>query len=215
MKKLVLYIILYSVVQLYSHSISGQVVANLKLGYLGIHPGENLNADLYENALVPAGTIVVEPSVWIGLEYFMREDYLSFQVYQGFLSDAAARSAGFTFVGFKRRFWRVYRSSFYIEFGTSFSFRQNWNTLAGYIPEKNYDGSGKWQTKWIYFSGGIDYYFYLTKKHDLSLSAFYGHYDKTFTFTLGYRYWFSTVFKHPKPCKCPFDKYDKKYKRNH
>lgn len=215
MKKLFLHIIFYIAILLCSSNLSGQVAMNLKIGALGIHPGDNPNAALYENSLSPSGTLVVEPSIWLGMEYFLREDYFSIIFYQGFLSDAAARSAGFTFIGFKRRFWQVYRNSFYIEFGTTYSFRENWNTLASYIPEENYTGNSKWQTKWIYFSGGLTYNFYLTKKNDLSLSAFYGHYDKTFTFTLGYRYWFSTVFKHPKPCKCPFDKYDKKYKRNH
>ncbi|MBI5219946.1 MAG: hypothetical protein HY958_13550 [Bacteroidia bacterium] len=192
-----------------------QTVFNLKLGYIGFHPGKNLNSALYENKLVEDGAVVVEPSVWIGFEYFLRDDHTSVEFYQGFLSDAAARSAGFSFIGFKRRFFQYYRNSFYAEIGTTISFRENWSPLAGYVEQTNYEGSGKWQTKWIWVSGGLSYYFYISKKHDLSITLWYGHYDQTLTFMLGYRFWFSTIFKHPKPCKCPFDKYDKKYKHKH
>lgn len=199
----------------YGFNLYSQTVMNLKLGYLGIHPGNNPNAHLFENRLAPDGSVVAEPSVWLGFEFFLRDDHTSFEIYQGLLSDAAARPAGFTFVGFKRRIWMIYRSSIYAELGTTFSFRENWADLAGYVEQKNYSGSGRWQNKWIYLSGGLNWYYYLTKRNDISLSAFYGHYDNTFTFMVGYRFWFSTVFKHPKPCKCPFDKYDKKYKRSH
>lgn len=206
-------IVISVLILIMSGSYTAQTVINFKLGYIGLHPGKNPNSGLYENRISTDGKVVVEPSIWLGLEHFLREDFVSLQYYQGFLTDAAARSAGFTHLGLKVKLYQIYRSTIYAEIGTALSYRENWNTLAGYVEEKNYTGSGRWQTKWMYLSGGLSYYFYLTKRHDLSLTAWYGHYDQTITFMLGYRFWFSTVFKHQKPCNCPFDKYNKKYKR--
>ncbi len=214
MKNRCFYIIYLTIFLFFSVYLSGQTVMNFKVGYLGFHPGSNPNVALYENKLSQNGSMVAEPSLWLGFEIFLREDHTSIELYQGFLSDAAARSAGFTFIGFKRRIFMLKKSDFYAEIGTTFSFRQNWAELSGYISQNNYSGSGKWQNKWIYVGGGLSWYYYLTKKHDISLTAFYGHYDNTITFMVGYRYWFSTIFKHPKPCNCPFDKY-KKNKRKH
>ncbi|HBX52227.1 MAG: hypothetical protein A2275_15840 [Bacteroidetes bacterium RIFOXYA12_FULL_35_11] len=198
-------------------SANSQTVFNFRLGYLGFHPGRNSNSSLYENSISENGDVVIEPSLWFGLESFIREDHTSIQFYQGFLADAAARSAGFSHVGIKRRLIMRNRLSMFAEIGTTLSYRENWAPLAGYnanADDFKYEGIGKWQTKWIWVSGGLSWYFYLTKKHDMSFAVWYGHYEKTITLTLGYRYWFSVIFKHPKPCKCPFDKYDKKYKRS-
>jgi hypothetical protein len=194
--------------------LKAQFVTSVKAGYLGFHPGSNPNSALYENAISESGQVVVEPSVWIGLEMMIREDHTSVQVYQGFMADAAARSAMFTYIGFKRKFLQRNRSSFVAEIGTTYSRRENWSALAGYKQENSYSGTGKWQDKWIYVSGGLSYYFYINKRNDITFTVWYGHYDNTITFMLGHRFWFSTILKHPKPCKCPFDKYDKKYKRN-
>ena len=179
-----------------SISVFSQSSIAVKFGALGIHPFDKPYYLDYENNLTGDGTFNVEPLAILSYEAFFLEDYWSLDFTQGFVSDAGARSAGFTSVFVKRRVYRKWRNFIYASVGTTLSYRQTWNDYA-------YKGNDYWQMKPM-LSAMIEYDFLLGDRSDLSVAAIYGHYNETFTFTIGYRFWINTIIRNPRNCECPF-----------
>jgi hypothetical protein len=178
---------------------------------MGIHPFDDINKHLYENSIDANHNFVIEPIVMVAIETMIRDDSFSWQIMPGFLSDAAAKPAFFIHTGLKLRLFKTWRHSFFIAAGGSLLGRQLWQTIPGYIEESNYSANGTWEYRLEPF-GEIEYNIFINNKNDITFSGLYGYMHKSFTFTIGYRFWLSTTIKHPSNCgSCPFAKTNKKY----
>jgi hypothetical protein len=181
---------------------------------VGVHAFEKPNFQLYENPIDAEGNVCTEPGLSLSYESFVSENRASFQLTQAIFADAAGQMAGFTEVSFRRLIFHKWRSNIYLGVGPALTYRNTWANLSYgsivYEPEGNYYKDGNWEIM-PYVIGKLEYDVFIGNKSDLMLGVIYGHSYKTFTATLGYRYWISTKVKHSKGCDCK-NKYRKKFK---
>ena len=192
--------------------LNSQTTLALKFSPIGIHPFNEKNSHIYENKIDANGIFVTEPGLIFGVETFLREDYFSFRAMAGILSDAASKPAFFLHVGLKQRLFQVWRHSLAIGAGGNLYGREGWSTILGYEKENGWGVNGTWEYK-VGIMAELEYIFFLGERHDILVSLLYGHQPRTFSFTIGYRFWLSTEIKHPKDCgSCPFQQKGKKKK---
>lgn len=192
-----------------------QTCIHPKISGLGYHPFESPNKpQLYENKLDANGHYVLEPLVIISIENFLRGDYFSWRFMFGGQADVISQPAMFFNLGLKYRFFQKWRSSFDIAAGPVLLLREDWNSVDGYNAENiPFNVNGKWQNRFDIL-GELEYKYYLSDHMDITASVLYGHQLRTFTFTLGTRFWLSTTIKHPGKCgSCPFDDVKMKKRR--
>ncbi|HNQ68952.1 MAG TPA: hypothetical protein PKN32_11270 [Bacteroidales bacterium] len=186
-----------------------QSTLQLKFTPIGIHPFNEKNSHLFENRIDANGIFVTEPCFIFSFEKFLRSDTFAWRGMFGFLSDAASKPALFLHLGVKQRLIQVWRNSLSIGIGGNLYGRESWSTIPHYETDLSWAANGKWEYK-VGFMAEIEYALFLNDKNDLTLSILYGHQPNTFTFTLGYKYWISSIIKHPKKCgSCPFSKTSK------
>jgi hypothetical protein len=190
--------------------VSSQTMLVAKFSPMGIHPLNEKNSAIFENRFDENGVLVTEPCFIFGGETLLYDDIFSLRYLVGGMSDAASKPAFFLHFGAKYKFVQVWRSSLAFGIGANLYGRELWTTIDGYVPEKSWWQNGTWE----YYAGPmveIEYLFLLGERHDITLSLLYGHQPRTFSLTLGYRFWLSTEIKKPKGCgSCPFAKKSKK-----
>lgn len=192
----------------------GQSTFSIEIMTIGAHLFEKPNYKLYENSLDAEGNLCAEPGLNLSYETFVSENRASFQISQAFFADAAGQLAGFTEISFRRLIFHKWRSNIYLGVGPALTYRNTWANLSYgsiiYQPEAKYYHDGNWEVM-PYVIGKLEYDVFIGNKSDIMLGVYYGHSYKTFTASLGYRYWISTKVKHSKGCDCK-NKYKKKLK---
>ncbi|MGC9331612.1 MAG: hypothetical protein ACP5DZ_07030, partial [Bacteroidales bacterium] len=123
--KRILFIVVFAVFVLPSTS---QTLIHPKGSFLGYHPFDTKNRDLFdENALDANYQWVFEPNVMVSVETYLRGTKLSWRFMPGFYVDGAAQPALFFHVGIKYRILQIFRSSFDLAVGPTYNFRQDWH----------------------------------------------------------------------------------------
>lgn len=189
--------------------VHAQSTIQLKMSFLGIHPFNEVNNHLFENRLDANGIFITEPGLILSFENFLRGDTFAWRGMMGFFSDAASKPAIFIHLGFKQRLLQIWRNSFSLCVGGNLYGRDSWSTIPGYITDNSWGANGDWEYK-LGIMAELEYALFLNDNNDITLSVLYGHQPNTFSFTVGYKYWFSSVIKNPKKCgSCPFEKTSK------
>jgi hypothetical protein len=182
---------------------------------IGVHAFEKPNLALYENSLDADGNLCAEPGLLFSYETFVSDNRASFEFSTAIFADAAGQMAGFTEIAFKRLIFHKWRSSMYLSVGPALTYRNSWSRLTygsiSYTPETKYWVDGNWELLPTIIAK-YEYDIFLGRNSDIKLGIYYGHSYKTFTATLGYRYWLSTKVKRTRKCNCDKDKYRKKPK---
>lgn len=205
MKKYLIYICILLLSFTFGKPIFSQTTIQAKFSALGIHPFDSRNKHLYANTLDANANFTVEPMVIIPIETFIRGDFLSWRIAPGLLADAAGQPAFFIHLGLKRRIVQIWRNSFSLAIGGNLYGREIWRNFPNYNLDDSWSQNGTWEYK-LGIMAELEYAFYLNDNNDITLSLIYGHQEETFTFTVGYRYWFSNIIKNPPRCgNCPFD----------
>ena len=185
----------------YAHS---QTTLLFKFSPIGIHAFKEPNVDFFENKLDANARFVLEPTFVLGCETFVYDDALSLRFMVGGLGDAVSKPAAFLQIGMKYKLFQVYRSCLALGAGFVGYGRERRLENDGFAIEKGWHANGNWE----YGIGGlgeIEYILVLAERHDLLFSLVYGLQQKTFSATIGYRFWISTHIKNPKKCgSCPF-----------
>jgi len=198
-KKEIIFLLLVFITYLQSFSQSN---VSLNLTAIGFHLFDKPNINIYENKLDSNGNFNTEPGLILSFELYTRENYSSIQLTQGIYSDAAAQEAGFTFVGFRRRFYHKYKNQWSIAIGPVVAYRRDWTQILGYIPEKGYTKNGRFEYR-LWGFAELEYNYLLNKRSDLCFSIIYGYSTPdAFTFTLGYKFWINPNIKRTKDCNC-------------
>ncbi len=188
---------------------NSQSTIQIKFAPLGVHPFNEKNSHLFENRIDANGIFITEPCFILSWETFLRSDTFAMRAMFGFLSDAASKPGIFLHLGVKQRLFQVWRNSVSIGIGGNLYGRESWTTILGYITDNSWSANGDWEYK-VGFMAELEYALFLNDKNDITLSVLYGHQPNTFSFSIGYKHWFSSVIKHPKKCgTCPFTKTDK------
>jgi len=206
LRKISFLLIVFTIVTTFA---SAQSTIQIKFSPIGIHPFTEINGHLFENRIDENGIFITEPCLILSFENFLRSDTFAWRGMFGFISDAASKPGIFLHLGLKIRLVQVWRNSISIGFGGNLYGRDSWSTIPDYIPDNSWSANGDWEYK-PGFMAELEYALFINDKNDITLSALYGHQPNTFTFTIGYKHWFSSVIKHPKKCgSCPFSKTDK------
>ncbi len=183
-----------------------QSTIQMKLSLMGVHPFEEKNSHLFENRIDENGIFILEPSLILAYESYLLSDVLSWRGMFGFISDAASKPGIFLHLGLKQRLVQIWRNSISIGVGGNLYGRDSWATIPDYNDDLSWSANGDWEYKWGLMAE-LEYSLFLNDNNDITLSVIYGHQPNTFTFSVGYRYWFSSVIKHPRKCgSCPFQK---------
>ena len=196
-----------------SGKVLGQTTLQLKLSPIGMHFFNEPNKTNFENKLDASATFVLEPCVILGFETYVVSDILCVRGHFGGLSDAISKPGLFLQIGLKVRLFQVYRNS--LSFGAGFMGygHECWGTVPNYEQESGWWQNGKWEYS-VGFLADLEYAIFLNDKSDLMFNITYGYQKKTFNFTIGYRYWLSSIIKHPIKCgSCPFTKTNNKWKK--
>lgn len=178
---------------------------SLSLEFLtfGFHFFENPNLQFYENKIDSLGMFNTEPGVMLSYEFYIKKNYLSIQLSQGFFSDAGAKMAAFSKVSLRYMFFHKFRNQLYIDIAPAISYRESWKKFGPeYKPETSYRYNGNIEYKYSLI-GKLEYDVYLGKRFDFNMSIMYGHYYKTFTYMIGMRFWLNPYVKLTEDCDCP------------
>jgi len=183
-----------------------QSTIQFKLAMLGVHPFDEKNSQLFENKIDANGVFITEPAIIVGYESFLLADVFAWRGMFGFVIDAASKPAIVLHLGVKQRLVQIWRNSISIGVGGNLYGRDSWSTIPGYVQDNSWNANGDWEYKWGIMAE-LEYALFLNDNNDITLSVLYGHQPNTFTFTVGYKYWFSSIIKHPRKCgSCPFQK---------
>ncbi len=189
-----------------SYKSLGQTTLQFKFSPLGMHFFNEPNKSNFENRIDSNSNFVFEPCVILGVETYLVSDILCFRGNLGGLSDAVSKPGLFLQLGLKVRLFQVYRNSLSIGVGFMGYGHECWNTLPNYVEQKGWAPNGKWEYS-IGYLADLEYAIFLNDKSDLMFNISYGYQKKTFNFSVGYRYWLSSIIKHPIKCgSCPFTK---------
>ncbi len=190
-----------------------QTTLQLKISPIGFHFFNEPNKKLYENKIDSNATFVLEPCVILGVETYLVSDILCFRANFGGLSDAISKPGLFLQAGLKVRMFQIYRNSLSFGAGIMGYGHECWGTVPNYQDERGWAKNGSWEYS-VGFLADLEYAIFLNDKSDIMFNITYGYQKKTFNFTIGYRYWLSSIIKHPIKCgSCPFTKTNNKWKK--
>ena len=190
-----------------------QTTLQLKISPIGFHFFNEPNKKLYENKIDSNATFVLEPCVILGVETYLVSDILCFRANFGGLSDAISKPGLFLQAGLKVRMFQIYRNSLSFGAGLMLYGHECWNTVPNYQEVRGWKQNGSWEYS-VGFLADLEYAIFLNDKSDLMFNITYGYQKKTFNFTIGYRYWLSSIIKHPIKCgSCPFTKTNNSWKK--
>jgi hypothetical protein len=175
------------------------------------HPFDKKNIASFENKADANGNLIIEPGIYLTYESYIKKNYVSLQIVQGLYSDAAGQLAGFTQFGYRNRFFHKWRNAFSISFGPTLLYRDDWNNISEYVPQKGWFQNGDWQTRWT-LAGELEYNYFLSKRGDLAVSLTFNYEYLGLGFWVGYRYWIQTKVKHNGKCNCHTGAYKKTFK---
>jgi len=190
--------ILISLTQLHA-----QTNFSLKLTTVSYFFIQDKNQALFTNKFVDNLDVLYEPGLVLSFEQFIKDDYVSLKLVDGIYYDCTGNIGGYTHLGLRLRLYSKYKHSFNIGVGPTIYYRQDWSGMTNYNihDDETYKKQGSWQYAYQIINGEIEYNYILSKRADLSVSIGQNHLN-SFTFMLGYRYWFTKLIKFRGDCNC-------------
>lgn len=207
----ILYIICFCTIfsLLSTQKVNAQTTVQLKISPVGFHFFKENNRLNFENRIDANSTFVLEPCVIAGVESYFVSDILCFRANFGGLSDAVSKPSLFLQLGLKVRIFQLYRNSLSFGAGLMLYGHECWNTINNYVPESGWKANGSWEYG-VGYLADLEYALFINDRNDLLFNITYGYQKRTFNITIGYRFWISSVIKHPIKCgSCPFSKSNK------
>ncbi len=175
-------------------SIQGISQNNIGLQFFGlaIHPkGDPLNAHLMPFKLDKDAYFVINFGIVASYDHFIYKDILSIKMGQTIFADCATRLAGVSHIGVRVRVFKIGKHLLQLGIGPTFMFRQNWYELDGYVQTHPINGTpeDKFQTRFIWYGGEIEYKYSINDKFDIS-AGFIPYYNIIMSTYLGINYKF-------------------------
>lgn len=161
----------------------------IKFFGLSIHPKGDKNAFLMPRKLDSKSILVVNLGAVLSYEKFIYSDKLSTKVVQALYSDCAARTGGFSHIGLRAILFKTRKHSLYGGMGPTLIFRRNWLELEGYQNPDYFKGdvNNKWQYKFLWYGGELEYAYMVTDKIDIT-TTFIPGYPKLMSLSIGIKY---------------------------
>lgn len=171
------------------NQVNAQDNVGIKFFGLSMHPKGEENAFLMPRKLDDQGVLVVNLGAVVSYEKFVFKDKFSIKVAQALYSDCADRLGGFSHIGFRSKIIDSKKHALYGGMGPTLVYRRNWLELEGYRnPDFFKGGPGeKWQYKFLWYGGELEYVYKLNQKIQLA-SSFIPGYPKLMSLSFGLRY---------------------------
>lgn len=142
----------------------------VKLFGVSVHLKESPYPELFPNRLDEKGYITLNYGAIVGYDRFIVRDVHAVRLEQGLYADCAASLAGFTHLGWRGRIFQKNRHSLNGGIGPTLVYRRDWNRIEGYQDDGYFNKQGKWQYKFYWYAGELEYNYKLRGKTDLSVS---------------------------------------------
>jgi hypothetical protein len=151
-------------------SVDHRNAVTIKLFGLSLHLKASPYPELFPNRIDDKGYLTVNYGAIVGYDRFIVRDVHAVRFQQGLYADCAASLAGFTHIGWRGRFFKKDRHSLNGGIGPTLVYRRDWNRINGYKDDGYFNRSGKWQYKFYWYAGELEYNYRLRGKTDLSVS---------------------------------------------
>jgi hypothetical protein len=185
-------IVLLTILIAFSSIVFSQNNIGLQFFGLAIHPkGDPLNAHLMPFKLDKDAYFVVNFGIVASYDHFFYKDILSVKIGQTFFADCATKFAGVSHIGIRVKVFKIGRHLLQLGIGPTYMFRQNWYDLDGYVQTHPINGTpeDKFQTRFIWYGGEIEYKYSINDKFDIS-AGFIPYYNIIMSTYLGINYKF-------------------------
>lgn len=137
---------------------------------LSVHLKESPYPEIFPNRLDEKGILAFNYGAIVGYDRFIKRDVMSIRAEQGLYADCSASLAGFTHLGWRGRIFRKGRHSMNGGIGPTLVYRRDWNRLEGYEDDGYFNRKGKWQYKFYWYAGELEYNYKLSAQNDLSVN---------------------------------------------
>jgi hypothetical protein len=178
---------------LVSIKLNSQISIGISIGGIGYHPIEDRNSEFYKWKLDKKGKFIGYAGTTFFLTYRINENF-GVKVQQSIvLHDCAGKFAGITHVGLN-----LYddiigltneRNEISASIGPFLYYRKNWSKIDGYTNNPKFNKLSrykKWETKFVWHGGQIEYLHLLNENNSLSLNILPG-YPYLYTLGIGYQ----------------------------
>lgn len=142
----------------------------VKLFGVSVHLKESPYPEIFPNRLDDKGIIAFNYGAIVGYDRFVVRDVISVRVEQGLYADCAAELAGFTHIGWRGLILRKGRHSLNGGIGPTLVYRHDWADNDIYVDDGYFKRHGKWQYKFYWYAGELEYNYRLKERTDLSVN---------------------------------------------
>jgi hypothetical protein len=181
--------------------IKAQTNLSLKLSTLSYQFTE-VQPEIVKLSLSGNGKLAFEPGLIFAFEGYASQS-TAIKFLQSVILDKALHLSATSQIMIKFRLIKSFKHSFYFGFGPAFHYRKSWSDIDGYIDEPVYSNNSGWQYKMNWFSGELEYNYYLNKFSDLSISINHTQ-AESIGLAIGYKYWINKNPPKKRGCvSCP------------
>lgn len=155
--------------------LAAQWFIGMKFMGLTFHPGANANKQFYDVTLGKNKKFVLNFGGAVTLEYMFYPN-VSVKLDQALFRDCAGQFAGMTMLNLRYTVGLGKPGNGSGGLGPFFYYRRNWNCFDGCIDEGYFRESGnrKWQTKFVWYGGELEYNYPVSEDWDISVNFFPG-----------------------------------------
>lgn len=152
------------------------------------HPGKNTNAQFYDLSIGKKKRFVLNAGLAFTVEYMFYPNF-SVKLDQAVFRDCAGKFAGMTMLNLRYTADLGKLGSGSGGLGPFFFYRKSWTDFDGYNDEGFFrlSSNGKWQTKFVWYGGELEYNYPLTETIDISTNLLPGI-PVVYALTPGIRY---------------------------
>lgn len=179
---------------LLSYSQDFQPKFSVGVKYMGLttHLKKSLHPQIYKRKFDKGGHVVINHGLILNFEYFV-SDRAAIRLSQALVPfDCANKFLGATQLGISYgRFIAQSSNEIRIVAGPIHFYRRSWKDIDGYKDDGLFrlSKNGKWQTKFVWYGGEIEYNYWLNQNQAFSLNWLPGV-PELFTFSPGYKMWY-------------------------
>ncbi|MFC2111102.1 hypothetical protein ACFLQ5_01480 [Bacteroidota bacterium] len=182
-------IFLFLILLITSKFAISQLSIGISLSGVGFHPIEDKYSQFYKWKIDKKGKFVGFSSVSFLFSYKIN-DYWGIKVMQSLVFyDCAGKFTGISHFGIDLHDdiigWKNPKDQFSLSFGPFWYYRRNWTKEPNYTNDPNFitlSQNGKWEKKFIWHGGQIEYVHTFNKNDNLSINFLPGY---PYLYTLG------------------------------
>lgn len=160
---------------LVSIPVKAQWFVGVKIMGVSIHTDNNFNGHLYKTAIGKNKRVAFHFGLALTCEYKFNS-WFSAKVDQAAFRDCAGKFAGMTMFNLRGTADLGRAGDLSAGMGPFWYYRRSWFEIDGYADDKYFrtSGNGKWQTKFVWYGGEIEYNYPINENLDWSTNILPG-----------------------------------------